>query len=171
MTVSKLVTFKSVDSQINETLILMFCNTVRVNKHDEWVINADNHISWIKKAFALYWDLLSGLRLLFSVFTTVIIIDVASPYYVPDIPNTQRTAQLEAANRQLRSTRQFVEEQASEREAERDEFARRLAELRDENARLATRLQNNARILNEVRGCRCLAICTCDIPSLVCLCS
>ncbi|KAJ8715324.1 hypothetical protein PYW08_005305 [Mythimna loreyi] len=58
--------------------------------------------------------------------------------------------QLEAANRQLRSTRQFVEEQAAEREAERDEFARRLAELRDENTRLATRLQNNARILNEV---------------------
>ncbi|XP_049876262.1 major antigen-like isoform X4 [Pectinophora gossypiella] len=57
---------------------------------------------------------------------------------------------LEAANRQLRATRQFVEEQASERETERDEFAARLAELRDENARLATRLQNNARILNEV---------------------
>lgn len=58
--------------------------------------------------------------------------------------------QLEAANRQLRSTRAFVEEQASEREAERDEFARRLQDLRDDNARLATRLQNNARILNEV---------------------
>ncbi|KAG6454355.1 hypothetical protein O3G_MSEX008650 [Manduca sexta] len=58
--------------------------------------------------------------------------------------------QLEAANRQLRSTRQFVEEQASEREAERDEFARALADLRDENTRLAARLHNNARILNEV---------------------
>ncbi|KAJ8712610.1 hypothetical protein PYW07_005452 [Mythimna separata] len=68
--------------------------------------------------------------------------------------------QLEAANRQLRSTRQFVEEQASEREAERDEFARRLQELRDENARLATRLQNNARILNEMHGLR-LTYCNC----------
>ncbi|KAM3956972.1 uncharacterized protein ACR2FA_009020 [Aphomia sociella] len=57
---------------------------------------------------------------------------------------------LEAANRQLRSTRQFVEEQAAERETERDEFAKRLADLRDENSRLTTRLQNNARILNEV---------------------
>ncbi|KOB78168.1 Uncharacterized protein OBRU01_00555, partial [Operophtera brumata] len=57
---------------------------------------------------------------------------------------------LEAANRQLRSTRQFVEEQASEREAERDEFARRLAELRDENTRLGTRLQSSARIVTEV---------------------
>ncbi|CAG9788958.1 unnamed protein product, partial [Diatraea saccharalis] len=38
--------------------------------------------------------------------------------------------QLEAANRQLRSTRQFVEEQAHEREHERDEFARRLADMR-----------------------------------------
>ncbi|XP_059054141.1 rootletin-like [Achroia grisella] len=59
--------------------------------------------------------------------------------------------QLEAANRQLRSTRQFVEEQATEREAERDEFAKRLADLRDENSRLATRLQNNARIINEMQ--------------------
>ncbi|XP_052751503.1 pericentrin [Galleria mellonella] len=61
---------------------------------------------------------------------------------------------LEAANRQLRSTRQFVEEQATEREAERDEFAKRLAELRDENSRLTTRLQNNARILNEMQSLR-----------------
>ncbi|XP_075979991.1 uncharacterized protein LOC142979119 isoform X2 [Anticarsia gemmatalis] len=68
--------------------------------------------------------------------------------------------QLEAANRQLRSTRQFVEEQASEREAERDEFARRLADLRDENARLSTRLQNNARILNEMQ-CLRLSYCNC----------
>ncbi|XP_028171785.1 227 kDa spindle- and centromere-associated protein-like [Ostrinia furnacalis] len=68
--------------------------------------------------------------------------------------------QLEAANRQLRSTRQFVEEQASEREAERDEFAKRLADLRDENARLATRLQNNARILNEMHRLR-LSQCAC----------
>ncbi|KAL0822094.1 hypothetical protein ABMA28_005458 [Loxostege sticticalis] len=68
--------------------------------------------------------------------------------------------QLEAANRQLRSTRQFVEEQASEREAERDEFARRLADLRDENSRLATRLQNNARILNEMHRLR-VSQCTC----------
>lgn len=63
---------------------------------------------------------------------------------------TSNLNQLEAANRQLRSTRQFVEEQAAERETERDEFARRLTELRDENARLSTRLQNNARILSEV---------------------
>ncbi|CAG9564428.1 unnamed protein product [Danaus chrysippus] len=58
--------------------------------------------------------------------------------------------QLEAANRQLRSTRQFVEEQAAEREAERDEFEDRLAELREDNTRLAARLQNNARIVTEV---------------------
>ncbi|CAK1555491.1 unnamed protein product [Leptosia nina] len=58
--------------------------------------------------------------------------------------------QLEAANRQLKSTRQFVEEQASEREAERDEFARRLADLREENNRLSARLQSNVRILSEV---------------------
>ncbi|XP_063895101.1 centromere-associated protein E [Helicoverpa armigera] len=68
--------------------------------------------------------------------------------------------QLEAANRQLRSTRQFVEEQAAEREAERDEFARRLQDLRDENTRLATRLQNNARILNEMH-CLRLTYCNC----------
>ncbi|KAG7311953.1 hypothetical protein JYU34_001378 [Plutella xylostella] len=58
--------------------------------------------------------------------------------------------QLESANRQLRSTRKFVEEQALERESERDEFASRLAELTNENAALTQRLQNNARILNEV---------------------
>ncbi|XP_022822552.1 pericentrin isoform X4 [Spodoptera litura] len=57
---------------------------------------------------------------------------------------------LEAANRQLRSTRQFVEEQAAEREAERDDWARRERDLRDDAARLTARLQNNARILNEV---------------------
>ncbi|CAH2230016.1 jg20228 [Pararge aegeria aegeria] len=58
--------------------------------------------------------------------------------------------QLEAANRQLKSTRLFVEEQAAEREAERDEFAARLHEGREENSRLAARLQTNARILGEV---------------------
>ncbi|KPJ21440.1 hypothetical protein RR48_00625 [Papilio machaon] len=58
--------------------------------------------------------------------------------------------QLEAANRQLRSTRQFVEEQAAEREHERDEFARRLQDVRDDNQRLLARLQTNARILAEV---------------------
>ncbi|XP_045522749.1 putative uncharacterized protein MYH16 isoform X4 [Pieris brassicae] len=68
--------------------------------------------------------------------------------------------QLEAANRQLKSTRQFVEEQASEREAERDEFAKRLAELRDDNARLSTRLQSNARIMSEIR-CLRLSQCNC----------
>ncbi|XP_045537306.1 CAP-Gly domain-containing linker protein 1 [Papilio machaon] len=57
---------------------------------------------------------------------------------------------LEAANRQLRSTRQFVEEQAAEREHERDEFARRLQDVRDDNQRLLARLQTNARILAEV---------------------
>ncbi|KAH9632393.1 hypothetical protein HF086_011893 [Spodoptera exigua] len=57
---------------------------------------------------------------------------------------------LEAANRQLRSTRQFVEEQAAEREAERDDWARRERDLTDDAARLTARLQNNARILNEV---------------------
>ncbi|XP_038222354.1 nuclear mitotic apparatus protein 1 isoform X3 [Zerene cesonia] len=68
--------------------------------------------------------------------------------------------QLEAANRQLRSTRDFVEEQTAEREAERDEFAARLAALRDENARLAARLHANATILAEIRGLR-LAHCNC----------
>ncbi|XP_062533034.1 centrosome-associated protein CEP250 isoform X5 [Bombyx mori] len=68
--------------------------------------------------------------------------------------------QLEAANRQLRATRQFVEEQASEREGERDEFARREGELRDENARLGARLRNNARILSEMHSLR-LSCCDC----------
>ncbi|XP_022822551.1 sporulation-specific protein 15 isoform X3 [Spodoptera litura] len=68
--------------------------------------------------------------------------------------------QLEAANRQLRSTRQFVEEQAAEREAERDDWARRERDLRDDAARLTARLQNNARILNEMHGLR-LAHCNC----------
>ncbi|XP_045775076.1 pericentrin-like isoform X4 [Maniola jurtina] len=68
--------------------------------------------------------------------------------------------QLEAANRQLKSTRQFVEEQAAERETERDEFAARLQDMREENARLASRLQTNARILGEIR-CLRLASCNC----------
>ncbi|CAH2984305.1 unnamed protein product [Chilo suppressalis] len=68
--------------------------------------------------------------------------------------------QLEAANRQLRSTRQFVEEQANEREHERDEFARALADLRDDNARLTARLHNNARILNEMHRLH-LSQCNC----------
>nr|XP_034834997.1 coiled-coil domain-containing protein 158-like [Maniola hyperantus] len=68
--------------------------------------------------------------------------------------------QLEAANRQLKSTRQFVEEQAAERETERDEFAARLQDMREENARLAARLQTNARILGEIR-CLRLASCNC----------
>ncbi|CAG4942902.1 unnamed protein product [Parnassius apollo] len=67
--------------------------------------------------------------------------------------------QLEAANRQLRSTRQFVEEQAAEREHERDEFARRLQDLRDENVRLTARLQSSARILSEMHGLRTHARC------------
>ncbi|XP_063365832.1 227 kDa spindle- and centromere-associated protein-like [Cydia amplana] len=68
--------------------------------------------------------------------------------------------QLEAANRQLRSTRSFVEEQAAEREAERDEFARRLDAMRDENNRLTTRLQTNATILNEMLNLR-ITCCNC----------
>ncbi|XP_072945175.1 uncharacterized protein [Epargyreus clarus] len=68
--------------------------------------------------------------------------------------------QLEAANRQLRATRAFVEEQAAEREAERDEFAARVRDLRDDNARLAQRLHTNARILSEIR-CLRLAHCNC----------
>lgn len=68
-----------------------------------------------------------------------------------------RCVQLEAANRQLRSTRQFVEEQAAEREAERDDFARRVADLRADNARLAARLHASARVLAEV-----LHICIAD---------
>ncbi|CAH2093296.1 unnamed protein product [Euphydryas editha] len=59
-------------------------------------------------------------------------------------------AQLEAANRQLRGTRQFVEEQAAEREAERDEFDARLRALRDENQQLAARLLAGARVVAEV---------------------
>lgn len=69
-----------------------------------------------------------------------------------------RCVQLEAANRQLRSTRQFVEEQAAEREAERDDFARRVADLRADNARLAARLHASARVLAEV-----LHICIADV--------
>ncbi|XP_013148039.1 PREDICTED: putative leucine-rich repeat-containing protein DDB_G0290503 [Papilio polytes] len=62
--------------------------------------------------------------------------------------------QLEAAHRQLRATRQFVEEQAAEREHERDEFARRLHDARDDNQRLLARLQTNARILAEMHELR-----------------
>ncbi|XP_047992077.1 rootletin-like [Leguminivora glycinivorella] len=69
--------------------------------------------------------------------------------------------QLEAANRQLRSTRSFVEEQAAEREAERDEFARRLDAMRDENNRLTSRLQTNATILNEMLNLR-ISCCNCQ---------
>ncbi|XP_050347699.1 golgin subfamily A member 4-like isoform X2 [Nymphalis io] len=68
--------------------------------------------------------------------------------------------QLEAANRQLRATRQFVEEQAGEREAERDEFAARLRALRDDNQRLAARLLAGARVLAEIR-CLRLPHCNC----------
>lgn len=60
------------------------------------------------------------------------------------------TVQLESANRQLRSTKQFVEEQAAEREAERDESARLLEQLRNEKLNLERHLQTNARIMNEV---------------------
>ncbi|XP_069361149.1 putative leucine-rich repeat-containing protein DDB_G0290503 isoform X5 [Maniola hyperantus] len=86
---------------------------------------------------------------------------------VEELDNTQMTCEncqlqrkLEAANRQLKSTRQFVEEQAAERETERDEFAARLQDMREENARLAARLQTNARILGEIR-CLRLASCNC----------
>ncbi|XP_064073507.1 golgin subfamily B member 1-like [Vanessa tameamea] len=68
--------------------------------------------------------------------------------------------QLEAANRQLRATRQFVEEQAGEREAERDEFAARLRALRDDNQRLSARLLAGARVLAEIR-CLRLPQCNC----------
>ncbi|XP_053610633.1 golgin subfamily A member 4-like isoform X4 [Plodia interpunctella] len=61
---------------------------------------------------------------------------------------------LEAANRQLRSTRQFVEEQAAEREAERDDAVRSLALLRADNLRLSARLQANHDILAEMHRLR-----------------
>lgn len=39
--------------------------------------------------------------------------------------------QIEAADKQLKSTRQFLEEQAAEREQERDEFSRELGGLQE----------------------------------------
>ncbi|XP_075220874.1 uncharacterized protein LOC142324100 isoform X2 [Lycorma delicatula] len=42
------------------------------------------------------------------------------------------TKQVEAADKQLRSTREFLEEQAAERESERDEFSRELSLLREQ---------------------------------------
>ena len=42
------------------------------------------------------------------------------------------TSQLEVADKQLRSTRAFLEEQAGERESEREEWERRLTSLREE---------------------------------------
>lgn len=41
-----------------------------------------------------------------------------------------RFPQIEAADKQLRSTRQFLEEQATEREHERDEFSREIERLK-----------------------------------------
>lgn len=40
--------------------------------------------------------------------------------------------QIEAADKQLKSTRQFLEEQAIEREQERDEFSREIERLKGE---------------------------------------
>lgn len=40
-------------------------------------------------------------------------------------------AQIAAADKQLKSTRQFLEEQAAERELERDEFVREIQRLTD----------------------------------------
>ena len=42
---------------------------------------------------------------------------------------------MEAADKQLRATRQFLEEQALEREAEREEWERRLNTLQPNNKR------------------------------------
>ena len=48
---------------------------------------------------------------------------------------TDLSQQLEAADKQLRATRQFLEEQALEREAEREEWERRLNTLQPNNKR------------------------------------
>lgn len=57
---------------------------------------------------------------------------------------------MESANKQLRSTRQFLEEQASEREQERDEFQKELITLREENSKLLLKTQNQSKICKEV---------------------
>jgi hypothetical protein len=60
-------------------------------------------------------------------------------------------AQLEAADKQLRNTRGFLDEQAAEREQERDEFGRELMRLQEAlNARDRDRLENE-RLTREVR--------------------
>lgn len=58
--------------------------------------------------------------------------------------------QLEAANKQLKSTRQFLEEQAAEREQERDEYQSQLEQLKEENSKLATKTQHHTRVCKEV---------------------
>jgi hypothetical protein len=42
------------------------------------------------------------------------------------------SVQVEAADKQLRATRLFLEEQAAEREQERDEFLREIAKLQEQ---------------------------------------
>ena len=46
--------------------------------------------------------------------------------------------QLEAADKQLKATRQFLEEQAQERETEREEWERKIAAVRLQSTRLAS---------------------------------
>lgn len=43
-----------------------------------------------------------------------------------------KNIQIDAADKQLKATRQFLEEQAAEREQERDEFCKELEELKDQ---------------------------------------
>lgn len=73
-----------------------------------------------------------------------------------------RFTQIEAADKQLKSTRQFLEEQAIEREHERDDFAREIdrlkGELRDrdkgksshELLKKEVRVQNDERLVEAI---------------------
>ena len=51
--------------------------------------------------------------------------------------------QLDAADKQLRSTRQFLEEQAQEREAEREDWERKLAALQAESRRYSSEFRRS----------------------------
>ncbi|XP_077294331.1 pericentrin-like protein [Arctopsyche grandis] len=61
--------------------------------------------------------------------------------------------QLEAANKQLRSTRQFLEEQATEREQERDDYQQQLEQLKDEISKLTMKTQHHTRVCKELSQC------------------
>lgn len=56
-----------------------------------------------------------------------------------------------AADKQLRSTRQFLEEQAIEREQERDEFVQEIQKLQDQLRDREKDRVDNERLIKEVR--------------------